>query len=75
MTALNLALATQRPVRVFYFVLSAYLNVIGERHRRLELGQRVLAVLETYPEDKLAGRLRIDFAHINSSKSTPMAAG
>ncbi len=63
-TALNLALAAQVSIYNLYGSLTNYLGTTQDQRRRLELGQMVLAQLETYPSDKLKGQLGAELARI-----------
>ena len=63
-TALKLALAAKVSIIKLFGPLSTYLDTIQEQRRSLELGQMVLAHLEAYPPDKLAGQLGVEFAGV-----------
>ncbi len=56
-TALNLALKAQVPIRNPYFALFHYLMLIQDQQRGLELSQKVREGLESYTPDKLIGPL------------------
>jgi tetratricopeptide (TPR) repeat protein len=62
--ALDLALYAQVSIIEPYRALSTYLNSVQDNRRGLTLGQRVLAALEQYPADVLAGPLGAEFAMI-----------
>ncbi len=65
-TALDTALAAQTTIRNPYVALSRYLDTTQDQRRGLELGQSVLARLEQYPPEALAGQLGFEFATSNS---------
>jgi tetratricopeptide (TPR) repeat protein len=64
MTALKLALEAQASIYNLCGSLSHYLDAAQDQRRGLELGQMVLAHLETYSSDLLAGSLGTEFARI-----------
>jgi hypothetical protein len=61
-TALNLALAAMVSIYSLYGVLTNYLDTTQDQQRGSQLGRTVLAYLETYPPEKLTGRLEAEFA-------------
>jgi tetratricopeptide (TPR) repeat protein len=63
-TALDLALAAQVSILNPYFALSRYLDTTQDQFRGLQLAQRVLDHLETYPTDKGASPLCFEFAYL-----------
>ncbi len=63
-TALKLALAAQVSILIIYGALTSYLDARQEHQRGLTLGQEVLAHLEQYPEEKLAGKLGAEFVSV-----------
>jgi tetratricopeptide (TPR) repeat protein len=63
-TALDLALAAQVSIQYPYFALSRYLDTIQDQPRGLQLAEKVLDRLETYPADKLADKLGFEFVYI-----------
>jgi tetratricopeptide (TPR) repeat protein len=64
MTTLNLALGAQVSILNPVFALSNYLDTTHDEKRGLELGQAVLARLQDYPAEKLAGQLGLEFAGV-----------
>src|SRR5207248_8867954 len=63
-TALDLALAAQVSIQYPYFALSRYLDTIQDQPRGLQLAEKVVDRLETYPADKLADKLGFEFVYI-----------
>lgn len=63
-TALNLALAAQVSTYSLYGALTNYLDTTQDQQRGLQLGRTVLAYLETYPAERLTGRLGAEFARV-----------
>ncbi len=63
-TALDLDLDAQDSIFNPYYALSSYLDAVQDHRRGLELGQRVVARLENYPADKLAGQLGVEFVSV-----------
>jgi tetratricopeptide (TPR) repeat protein len=63
-TALNYALKEQVLIGNLYFTLSAYIDVIQDQRRGLELGKIVMHQLEYYPPEDLSGPLGYDFAGV-----------
>jgi tetratricopeptide (TPR) repeat protein len=70
LTALNLALEAQVSFYKPYWALSSYLDTKHDERRNLELGQTVLARLENYPSEKLAGSLGFDLAVVLQDVAT-----
>jgi tetratricopeptide (TPR) repeat protein len=64
MTALTLALDAQVSIYNLFGSLSNYLDTTQDQRRGLELGQMVLARLETFSSVMLAGRLGTELARI-----------
>ena len=62
--ALFLALEAQRSIRKPYLALSFYLDATQDKRRGLELGEAVLARLEAYPPEILAGPSGIEFVGV-----------
>ena len=60
-TALDYALAADVSMVSIYWALSLYLDATQDQRRGLELGQSVLARLEQYPPEALAGQLSAEF--------------
>ncbi len=63
-TALRYALKEQVSIINIHAALSNYLDVIQGHQQGLELGEMVLAALEKYPTDKLAGKLGAEFVSV-----------
>jgi tetratricopeptide (TPR) repeat protein len=63
-TALNLALQAQVSILGPYQALSCYLDVTQDQRRGLELGETVLACLESYSDAALTGQLGAEFVGV-----------
>ena len=63
-TALNLALSARISILNIYLTLTFYINTIQDHRKGLELGEAILASMETYPEEILKGQLGIEFVSI-----------
>jgi tetratricopeptide (TPR) repeat protein len=66
-TALNLTLSAQQSIFNINYALSLYLYATQDHRRGLELGEMVLAGLEKYPSEILAGRLGEEFVVVIES--------
>lgn len=66
-TALNLALQAQVSVLSIFQALTAYLDIIGDEQRALELSRSVLDRLEEYPSGQLNGMLALERIHITGT--------
>lgn len=66
-TALHLALKARGPVLGFFNALTAYLNIIKEKQKILELSQETLKGLQAYPSDKLTGPIGLERALITDT--------
>ena len=63
-TALNLALSARVSITNIYYTLSLYIDTTQDHQRGLELGEAILASMETYPEEILKGQFGVDFVAI-----------
>jgi tetratricopeptide (TPR) repeat protein len=63
-TALNLALRSRASIQNPYVALSTYLEGTQDHERGLELGERILKGLESYPDEQLQGRLGLELAAV-----------
>jgi len=62
--ALFLALEAQASIRNPYYTLSLYLDSTQDQRRGLELGEAVLARMEAYPSEILAGPSGVEFVGV-----------
>jgi tetratricopeptide (TPR) repeat protein len=63
-TALNLAVRDQVSIINPYLALSSYLDAIHDHTRGLALGETILAGLENYPPETLAGPLGLELVSV-----------
>ncbi|HOO54073.1 MAG TPA: tetratricopeptide repeat protein [Methanothrix sp.] len=59
-TALDLALRSQASICNLHYALSLYLDSVHDQKRGLELGEKVLAGLESYSSKALAGQIGVE---------------
>jgi len=64
LTALHLALAAQVSIVNPYAALSNYLDATQDQQRGLELGETVLAHLQTYPTETLTGPIGVELVGV-----------
>ena len=63
-TAVDLGLAAQASILNPFGALSGYLNATQDHQRGLELGKRVLAGLDHYPDEALSGELGAEYVGV-----------
>jgi tetratricopeptide (TPR) repeat protein len=63
-TALNLDLSAMVSIANLYLALSLYIDTTQDYGRGLELGEAILASMESYPKEILKGQLGLEFASI-----------